>query len=143
MRVVLTYLDHVSNWGPRNASGVAEIVRQEGEVRVSAVDVAPSPAPGATRAPEVHYVAWLGKEGTSESFRLGELTVAKDGSARLDRLLPDAIPDQKWNLVLITAEDSASATRPGPRRFLAGRYPRPTLDGTLPYGLPNTGRAAE
>lgn len=133
VHVVLTYLDGVSNWGPRQVSGVAEIVREEGEVRLSARGLAPTP--------NLHYVFWLGRDGSTDTFRVGELGFAADGTATLDLLLADAIPDRGWNLAFVTAEDSATPDHPGARRTLAGRYPKASPDGTLPYGLPDTGMA--
>lgn len=133
MRVVLTYQDGVSNWGSPQASGVAEIVRAEGDARVS--------ARGLTVPQGTHLVAWLGKDGSSDSFRLGALTVGGDGVGTLDVELPTEIPNRGWNTVFITAETSATPDHPSNRRSLTGHYPKPSPEGTLPYGMPDTGMA--
>lgn len=133
MRVVLTYQDGVSNWGSRQASGVAEIVRAEGDARLSARGLS---VPAGT-----HLVAWLGKAGSSDSYRLGALTVGGNGIATLDVQLPTEIPNRGWNTVFITAETTTAPDHPGNRRSLVGHYPKPSPEGTLPYGMPNTGMA--
>ena len=133
VRVVLTYQAGRSNWGASQASGVAEIVRAEGDARVS--------VRGLTAPSGVHLVAWLGRSGSSDSFRLGPLTIGPDGVGTLDVELPDAIPDRGWNAVFITAEDSAAPEHPSNRRSLVGEYPKPNPDGNLPYGMPDTGMA--
>src|SRR5258708_4788154 len=131
LQVVLEYLNGVSNWGPKTASGVAEIVRAEGEVRLS--------ARGLPEASNAHYVLWLVREGSDAVFRVGEVSRQPDGTATVDLLLLDAIPNSGWNMALVTVEDNVNADRPGTRHALAGRYPRPLPQGTLPIGLPNTG----
>jgi hypothetical protein len=131
VRVVLTYLDGVSNWGPRTASGVAEIVRAEGQARVTAHGV---PATNG-----VHYIVWLTISGQPDAYRLGELSFLNDGTTVLDELLSDPIPNTGWNGVLVTAESSAESPRPGQRHTLAGRFQKPAAQGTQPTGLPNTG----
>jgi hypothetical protein len=131
VQVVLEYLNGVSSWGPKTASGVAEIVRAEGEVRLS--------ARGLPDAANAHYVLWLVREGSDVFFRVGAVSRQSDGTATVDLLLPDAIPNSGWNMALVTVEDNVNADHPGIRHALAGRYPRPLPQGTLPIGLPNTG----
>ena len=36
IRITLRYVDGLSNFGPRNATGVAELITSEGEVRLTA-----------------------------------------------------------------------------------------------------------
>lgn len=131
VRVVLTYLDGVSNWGSREASGVLEFVRSEGDVRLSASGLAPTPGQ--------RYILWIAREGTDEVFRLGEIQAQADGTATLDIVIPEPIPDSGWNLALVTVEDSATPDRPGQQRAIAGRFPQPDSQEMLPRGLPNTG----
>jgi hypothetical protein len=130
--VVLSYLDGVSNWGPKQASGLMELVRQEGEVRLTARGL---PAMGT-----MHYVLWITREGSDDVYRLGEPLLQADGTAVLDLLLPTAVPDRAWNLALLTLEDSPNPEHPGPRRSLAGRFPQFSPEGPLPRSLPNTGQ---
>lgn len=131
MRVVLTYLDGVSNWGPNEASGVMEFVRQEGEVRLS--------GRGLPAAPNQHYVLWLVRDGSADVYRLGEPTVRADGTLTLDLVLPQDIPDRGWNLAIVTVEDTPNPSHPGSHRSMAGRFPQLLPNGTLPKNLPNTG----
>ena len=133
MRVVLTYLDGVSNWGPKDASGLMEVVLQEGEVRLS--------GRGLSGAPGQHYVLWLAREGSTDVFRLGEPKPRPDGTLVLDLVLPGDVPNRDWNLALLTVEDSATPARPGPRHSIAGRFPQLPANGseTIPSNLPNTG----
>ncbi len=108
-----------------------ELVRQEGEVRLTARGL---PAPGA-----MHYVLWIAREGTDDVYRLGEPRPQPDGTTVLDLLLPSAVPNRGWNLALLTVEDSPTPDRPGPRHSLAGRFPQFSPEGPLPRSLPNTG----
>ncbi|MGH7862807.1 MAG: hypothetical protein ACREOS_11295, partial [Candidatus Dormibacteraceae bacterium] len=123
----------MSNWGPQDASGLLEVVRQEGEVRLS--------GRGLPGTPGQHYVLWLAREGSSDAYRLGEPKVRPDGTLVLDLVLPDDIPNRGWNLALLTVEDSATPSRPGPRHSMAGRFPQLPANGagTVPSNLPNTG----
>lgn len=135
MRVVLTYQAGTSNWGSPQASGVAEIIGPEGEARAS--------AHGLTVPSATHLVVWLGKVGTTDSYRLGELSPTGDGNATMDVLLPGAIPNRGWNMVLITAETIATPDHPGNRRSLLGHYPQPIVESPRPAGLPDTGMAPD
>lgn len=110
-----------------------EVVRQEGEVRLS--------GRGLPGAPGQHYVLWLTREGSGDADRLGEPRVRPDGTLVLDLVLPEDIPDRGWNLALLTVEDSATPSHPGPRHSMAGRFPQLPSNGpgTVPSNLPNTG----
>jgi hypothetical protein len=104
----------------------------EGEVRVAATGL-PRLDP-----PQV-YVAWITNTSTGEAMRLGSFNTAyTSGAARLDTVLPDAIPDKGWNLFLLTVEDAATPEQAGARHSLAGYFP-PTTGEALPNLLPNTG----
>jgi len=133
VRVVLTYLDGVSNWGPKDASGLMEVVLQEGEVRLSGRGLAGTSGQ--------HYVLWLTREGSTDVFRLGEPKPRPDGTLVLDLILPAEVPSRDWNLALLTVEDTATPARPGPRHSIAGRFPQLPANGpgTIPSNLPNTG----
>jgi hypothetical protein len=132
VRVVLTYQNGLSTWGPVDASGVMELVRAEGEARLT--------ARGLPAAPGLSYVVWLTRDDQpGVVFRLGVLHPQPDGTATLDELLPDPIPDRGWNLVLVTAESTPAPDRPGPRRTIVGRILPPTPFGPMPRELPNTG----
>ncbi|HZW33353.1 MAG TPA: hypothetical protein VFF52_21730, partial [Isosphaeraceae bacterium] len=110
-----------------------EVVPAEGEVRLSGRALPPVGAQ--------HYVLWLTREGSTDIFRLGEPKLHPDGTLVLDLVLPEDVPDNGWNVALLTVEDSATPARPGPRRSIAGRFPQVPANGsgTVPSNLPNTG----
>jgi hypothetical protein len=132
IQIILTYVPGVSNAGPQAASGVAELVLAEGEVRVAAT--------GLPRLdPPRHYEAWILNTRTNEFLRLGSFNTAfTTGAARLDTVLPGAIEDKSWDLFLITIEDSPAPARPGSERSIAGAFP-PSGSEPQPNLLPNTG----
>lgn len=136
INVTLTYLPGVSNWGPTNATGVAELVFREGEVRLTAT--------GLPALQDERYRLWLINTVTGEELPLVGFNSDDDGVARLDRVLEDAIPDRDWNLLLVTVEPNGNPARaPGDRRAIAGRIVPPTTGQERPGELPRTGGAPE
>ncbi len=133
VRVVLGYMPGVSNWGPTDAAGVAELVFQEGEVRLSVV--------GLPRLSEGAYNIWLLRTGAGRAYNLGRFNAGPDGTARLDYVLPEPIPEENWDLMLISVEDAGASPAPGPRRSIAGRIEPPEGRGPMPAELPRTGGA--
>jgi len=134
VRVVLGYMPGISNWGPRDAAGVAELVFKEGEVRLSVV--------GLPRLGTETYNIWLLKAASGAAYNLGRFNVGPDGTAHLDYVLPEAIPEENWDLMLISVEDGGPPPAPGPRRSIAGRIEPPegaAARGARPSGLPRTG----
>jgi len=137
IRVVLSYLTGVSNWGPENATGVAELVTSEGEVRMT--------ANGLSRLNGDHYVLWLLTAGNQQAQALASFNATTDGVARVDLVLERAIPDADWSLVLVSVEsDGAQPSQPSNRRSIAGRVttPAPGQGGVRPSELPRTGGEA-
>lgn len=111
---------------------MAELVRAEGEARLTVRGLPPTPG--------LSYVVWLTRDDRPDVFfRLGALRSRPDGIATLDEILPDPIPNRGWTHVLITAESTPTAERPGPRRSIAGRILPPAPFGPIPQELPNTG----
>jgi hypothetical protein len=132
VQMVLVYMPNVSNTGTTAASGIAELVMPEGEVRISATDL---PRLDGDR----QYVAWVVNTERNEFQRVGAFNSAQSTSAvRYENVLPDAIPNKHWNLLLITIEDNAKAARPSNRHSIAGVFPRAESE-PLPGMLPNTG----
>lgn len=132
LQIILSYLPNVSNTGTTSAAGIAEVVMAEGEARVEAT--------GLPRLdPPQHYHAWLIKSTSNEAYPLGSFNTAFVSQvARLDQVLPEAIPNTGWDLFLITIEDVANPTQPSQRHSIAGRLPdAPTT--VQPAQLPNTG----
>jgi hypothetical protein len=133
IQLVLVYLPNVSNTGSSKATGIAELVMTEGEVRIKVA--------GLSRLDgDQQYVAWLLNSHSNAYQRLGAgfNTAASTGAADHETVLPDAIPDDAWNLLLLTIEDSADADAPSTRHSIAGVFPSPD-NAPLPVALPNTG----
>ena len=132
VQLVLLYVPNVSNTGTASASGIAELVMPEGEVRVSTADLP-------RLDDDKQYVAWVVNSGANEFKRLGAFNTAQStGAVHYENVLPDAIPNKQWNLFLITVENSATPDRPSARHSIAGVFPNGDAQ-TLPGALPNTG----
>jgi hypothetical protein len=132
VQLILVYVPNVSNTGTPAASGIAELVMPEGEVRINAADL--------PRLDEdQQYVAWVVNSSTNEFQRLGAFNTAPStGTVRYENVLPDAIPDRHWNLFLVTIEDTATPDRPSASHSIAGVFPSAD-NQPLPGLLPNTG----
>jgi hypothetical protein len=136
VQMILLYMPNVSNTGTTKASGVAELVMSEGEVRIKAADL-----PRLDN--DKQYVAWVVNTNTNQFQRLGAFNTSdSSGSVAYETVEPDAIPDKSWNLLLITVEDSADADAPGKRHSIAGVFPSAD-NAPLPVALPNTGGAPD
>lgn len=132
IQITLTYLANVSNAGPQNAAGTAELVLAEGEARVRTVGLP------RLNTPE-RYAAWLMNTQTGESLNLGFFNTPFQGAGGgLEQVLPDAIPDRGWNLLVITMEADGNATTPSDQRGIAGYFPTAGAEPT-PNALPRTG----
>ena len=133
IRIVLSYLNGVSNFGPQNATGVAELVTSEGEVRVTTTGL--QRLQGGEQ-----YHAWLTTANNADRLWLGSFEVSEQGVGRLDRVIAQAIPEKDWGLMILTAEQGAAQPpQPSNRRAIAGRFPSTAAAGTRPGQLPNTG----
>jgi hypothetical protein len=132
VQLVLIYMPNVSNTGTSTASGIAELVMPEGEVRITAADL---PRLDGTK----QYVAWVVNTDTSDFRMLGTFNTAESSSAvHYENVLADAIPDHHWNLLLVTVEGSSTPARPSSQHSIAGVFP--SADNVpLPIVLPNTG----
>jgi hypothetical protein len=132
VQLILVYMPNVSNTGTPAASGIAELVMPEGEVRIHTADLP-------RLEDDEQYVAWLVNSATNEFERLGAFNTAQSsGAVRYENVLPDAIPDKHWNLFLVTVEDTATPERPSATHSIAGVFPSAD-DQPLPVLLPNTG----
>jgi hypothetical protein len=136
VQLILLYMPNVSNAGPANATGVAELVMSEGEVRIKVADL--PRLDGDSR-----YVVWVVNSTTNDFMRLGAFnTAASTGALDYENVESDAIPDKKWNLLLVTVETSAEPASPSNRHSIAGVFPGPD-NAPLPVVLPNTGGAPD
>ena len=134
VQLVLLYMPNVSNTGTLAASGIAELVMPEGEVRINAADLPRLDS-------EKQYVAWVINTDTNQFQRLAAFNTAESTKAvHYERVLDDPIPNHHWNLLLVTIEDSAQPGRPSSQHSIAGVFPNPD-NASLPIVLPNTGGA--
>ena len=133
INIALSYLDGVSNWGPTNAAGIAELVMKEGEVRLTATGLAPLQGE--------EYRLWLLNTLTGDQMALATFGTGEDRVTRLDLVLSDAIPEKGWNLLLVgVGPGSSPPLASSGRRSIAGRFPLPeSSQGGRPAELPRTG----
>jgi hypothetical protein len=132
IQLVLLYMPNVSNTGATDATGIAELVMQEGEVRIKTADLPRLDG-------DQRYVAWAVNSSNNNFLKLGAFNTAEStGAIDYETVLPDAIPDKHWNLLLVTVEDNADATHPSSKHSIAGVFPSPD-NAPLPVVLPNTG----
>jgi hypothetical protein len=134
-QVVLVYTPSVSTTNTPSATGIAELVLQEGEVRISVTDLPHLDGDG-------QYVAWVLDTESNAYLRLGAFNTAQStGAAHFETVLPETAPTNRhWNLVLLTIENTPTPDHPGRAHSIAGVFPAPGSD-VLPVMLPNTGGA--
>ena len=136
VQLILLYMPSVSNTGTTSASGIAELVMPEGEVRITAAEL---PRLEGT----AEYAVWVLNSDTNQFQKIGSFNSAESTSAvHYENVLPDAIPNNHWNLLLVTVEDDTTATRPNARHSIAGVFPK-VDNQPLPGLLPNTGGEVE
>ena len=132
IKIVLTYLPDVSNWGPTNATGVAEVVKKEGQVTLSVV--------GLATLKEGSYTGWLMNTKSKEALKVVEFNTDQAQVAKAKAVLPAEIPDTGWNLFLVTVEGPGQgAQAPGERKSIGGYFPDSPESMRLPGQLPKTG----
>ncbi len=132
IKIVLTYLPGLSNWGPAEATGLAEVVMKEGEVNIGVVGLPP--------LSEEVYSGWIINTRNDQLMQVGSFNTDKSEVARAQVVLPSEIPDTGWNLFLVTVEPNGQAAKaPGDRRTVAGYFPEPVEAKKAPPQLPKTG----
>jgi hypothetical protein len=144
--VELSYID-LSNWGPQDATGTAEIVFAEGIVRVS--------AQGLPRLDGSLYQAWLVNSEVGDAISAGRFNASVAGHVAYQGTLPP-IADFGFDLFILTVEpDPDNAPQPTQDRSIGGYFSLVGVaspDGTGgeaaagglqgPASLPDTGDAA-
>jgi hypothetical protein len=139
IRVPLTYLSGLSNWGPPEARGEAELSFSEALIRV---DVQGLPA-----LKNESYQLWLGKSGTNKATPAGSFTVAADGVGGYTGKLT-SLDGYDYDLILLTVEPSPDADpAPTAKRSIGGFFTpikkQESAGGVAsdvqPAALPNTG----
>jgi hypothetical protein len=133
IHITLSYLPNVSNWGPQNATGVAELITSEGEARVTVAGLE-----ALTDADE--YQTWIRTAEPNSWLRLGALQMTANGIGRMDVVLQQPIPEKAWELMQVSVEAKGTQpTAPGNRLTVAGRFSMTPGGGAPPKVLPNTG----
>lgn len=138
-RVIVSHVPTMATWGPADANGVVLVNLEEGDVRADLVGL---PALGE----DERYQLWLMSSTTGETYPLARFTADGDGATTyVDHLLPAAIPDRGWDVVLVTVEPEPDPDpAPDPRRVLFGSFPgTPAEAQQFPPTLPQTGAAPD
>ncbi|MEX1022295.1 MAG: hypothetical protein WD058_04015 [Dehalococcoidia bacterium] len=137
--VTLTYID-LSNWGPQDAHGDAELIFAEGIIRIE--------AEGLPRLQDEVYQAWLVNSEVGDAISAGRFNSDATGHISYSGSLPP-IADFGFDLLILTVEpDPDDAPQPSERRSIGGYFSlvgEAGLDGQVSSGvqapgeLPNTG----
>lgn len=132
VKVVLSYQPDISNFGPTTATGVAEVLMKEGEIKITALGLQPLTMQT--------YQFWLLNTRTGEVFNGGRVSPDQRGIVNATNVLPDEIPDRGYDLAFLSVEEPDIVARtPNARRSIAGRMTDSVAPGELPRQLPNTG----
>lgn len=139
--VNLSYID-LSNWGPEDATGSAELIFAEGIVRIEAEGLTPLTS-------EV-YQGWLVNSEVGDAISVGRFNASATGAVSFQGTLPP-IANFGFDLLILTVEsDPDDAPQPSERRSIGGYFslvgqalPDGNAEGSLqaPGQLPNTGAA--
>lgn len=140
MRVPLTYLAGLSNSGPTDARGEAEISFAEGLIRV---DVR-----GLPRLNGELYQVWLAKSGTNRAVAVGSFNTGADGLGGYSGRM-SGLEGYDYDLVILTIEPQPDPDpAPSAKRSIGGFFtliqkPGPgapaLVADTRPSELPRTG----
>jgi hypothetical protein len=128
LRVPLSYVQGVSNWGPTDVRGTATVWPREGVAELS-VQLLPRLTNGDT------YAWWVVNSATGDVLRLGSFNTSDAGEAHVDTFLMGTLPPRA-NMVLITVSHPRDAVnRPSGMRSISGylvtpaQTPAPTDNG--------------
>jgi hypothetical protein len=116
--IPLRYVPGISNWGPTSATGDAQVVLVEGEVRVT--------TSGLTPLSGDLYQAWLVNTKTGDRLSVGKFNAGPDNQGSLDAVVD--LSGRVFDLVAITVQPEPDLSgQPDARLSLAGFFPS---DGT-------------
>jgi hypothetical protein len=142
IRIPLSYLSGLSNWGPQEAHGEAEISYAEALIKVD--------AEGLTPLKNENYQLWLVKSGTNRAVPIATFNAPADGIVGYTGTMK-GLDGYDYDLVIITVEPAAdSDPSPSDKRSIGGFFaplkkPDPAAPAgssdTMPAVLPNTGDA--
>lgn len=138
--VELSYID-LSNSGPEDASGVAELIFAEGIVRIDAT--------GLPMLTDERYQGWLVNSEAGDAISAGRFNASADGVVDYEGVLPP-IADFGFDLFILTVEpEPDDAPQPTEQRSIGGYFTLiglPGADGSTsetalnsPGELPATG----
>ena len=145
--VDLAYID-LSNWGPQDASGSAELIFAEGIVRIE--------ADGLPMLDDSLYQAWLVNSEAGDAISAGRFNASAAGHVDFEGSLPP-IADFGFDLLILTVEpEPDDAPQPTEERSIGGYFSLigvAGIDGQggdaqqggslqAPGSLPNTGDPA-
>lgn len=145
--VDLSYID-LSNWGPQDASGSAELIFAEGIVRIE--------ADGLPVLEDSLYQAWLVNSEAGDAISAGRFNASAAGHVDFEGSLPP-IADFGFDLLILTVEtEPDDAPQPTEQRSIGGYFSligvagidgqggEAQAGGSLqaPGSLPNTGDPA-
>ncbi len=125
--VQLSYID-LSNSGPREATGTAELVLAEGLVRLQATDL---PALVGKR-----YQGWLVNSQGGDAVSIGRFNADAGGKVAFSGTLPP-IADFGFDLVILTVEpEPDTAPQPSGERSIGGYFSLVGQRGSRPQREP-------
>lgn len=131
--VKLTYLDGVSNFGPKNAEGVLEFSFAEAYARIELKNLVP--VEGYT------FEAWMTGPSGNPYF-VGPLTVPANGVASIETKL-QGLQRYDYNLFIVAARKAGAATGKLPeQKSIAGRF-AVIADGAQGAAAGDAGRPGE
>lgn len=141
--VRLAYIEGLSNWGPRDASGTLELALGEGYAKLDLQKM--------ERLTGKKYQGWLVNSQSNDAVSIGTFNAGANGTVAHRQTLP-AIADFGFDLIIITVEpDPDDSPTPTSERSIGGRFSlvgARTADGLAgeplggavgPKQLPNTG----
>ncbi len=130
--IILTYLPEISTTGERNATGIAVVDLQTGEVAVQVANL--------KKLSSGHYAVWL----TGPNLEAPVYVAALPEDGHLPTVIV-SLPEQTFRYVLITVEESAAdedPAAPSEERALAGIFPNEAVVPLLP-GIGASGQIVE
>ncbi len=133
VRVRLAYQPPYSNAGPSAATGTVEIAFDDGEVHGDIEGLPPEQG--------IHYEVWLYDTKTENILSLTTFEAHSSGITRFDALFAEPIPEEGWDLVVITIEDDPDTSpEPDARWSIVGAFADTEIEAELvPAELPRTG----
>jgi hypothetical protein len=114
VKIPLSKLSGVVNFGAEQSSGLAEITAVEGDVVLQVVDL--------PRLSSELYQAWLVNTKNGERLSVGKFNSTADGTARTQAVVQ--IGNREFDLFVLTVEPEPDASpNEDPRIVLAGYWP--------------------